>query len=151
MKSLQLVEDAIELLQSIEKPIAVISICGPQLSGKSYFISHVLGNPGAFELGHNREPCTRGIWMATTVLECRDFAIVFLDSEGIALNLPNPNQAVIFLTFLTHLSSFLIYNTNIFTMISSLSQVFTSFLTQCKQLMTADTMEFFHPKFLCLF
>ena len=85
--------------------------------------------------------------MATTVLECRDFAIVFLDSEGI----DNTNQAVIFLTLLTHLSSFLIYNTKIFTTISSLSHVFTSFLSQCKQLMTADTMEFLHPKFLCLF
>ena len=89
--------------------------------------------------------------MATTVLECCDFAVVFLDSEGIDLDLPNTDQAVIFLTLLTHLSSFLIYNTKIFTTISSLSHVFTSFLSQCKQSMTADTMKFFHPKFLWLF
>ena len=81
--SLKLVDDAVELLCSIDKPLAVLSICGPYRSGKSYFISRALGSPGAFKLGHSMQACTRGIWMATAVLECRDFAVVFLDTEGI--------------------------------------------------------------------
>ena len=97
--------------------------------------------------------------MATTVLECQDFAIVFLDSEGIDLDLPNNNQATIFLTLLTLLSSFLIYNTKFFqklrprdnAMINSLSHVCTSFLSQCKQPVKADAMKSFLPKFLWLF
>ena len=97
--------------------------------------------------------------MATTVLECQDYAVVFLDSEGIDLDLPNNNQAMVFLTLLSLLSLFLIYNTKVFqklhpndiAMINSLSRVCASFLSQCKQSMKADAVKSFFPKFLLLF
>ena len=80
---LKVVEDALELLRTIGKPLAVLSICGPYRSGKSYFMSRLLGIPGAFCLGHGMRACTRGIWMATTILECEQFATIVLDTEGI--------------------------------------------------------------------
>ena len=40
----KVVEDALALLRGIDKPLAVLSICGPYRSGKSYFISGVLGS-----------------------------------------------------------------------------------------------------------
>ena len=49
---LVVVEDALCLLCSIDKPLAILSICGPYRSGKSYFMSRLLGTPGAFKLGH---------------------------------------------------------------------------------------------------
>ena len=42
----QLVEGTLELLHSIDKPLAILSICGPYHSGKSYFMSRLLGSPG---------------------------------------------------------------------------------------------------------
>ena len=77
-----LIPRALEMLQRIEKPIAVLSICGPYRSGKSYILSRILGVPNAFGVGHTMKQCTHGVWLATTALECDDFVVVFLDTEG---------------------------------------------------------------------
>lgn len=77
-----LIPRAMEILQGIEKPIAVLSICGPYRSGKSYILSRILGVPNAFGVGHTMKQCTHGVWLATTALECDDFVVVFLDTEG---------------------------------------------------------------------
>ena len=77
-----LIPRALELLQGIEKPVAVLSICGPYRSGKSYILSRILGVSNAFGVGHTMKQCTYGVWLATTVLECEDYVVVFLDTEG---------------------------------------------------------------------
>ena len=77
-----LVSKALEMLQNIEKPVAVLSICGPYRSGKSYILSRILGVQNAFGVGHTMTQCTYGVWLATTALECDDFVVVFLDTEG---------------------------------------------------------------------
>ena len=110
VQGLKLVDEAVELLKSIDKPLAVLSICGPYRSGKSYFISRVLGSSGAFKLGHSMQACTRGIWMATTVLECDQFSTIVLDSEGIDAVGVSETFAMSLLTITTLLSSYLIYN-----------------------------------------
>ena len=79
----KLVPETVELLESITKPVAVLSICGPYRSGKSYFLSRMLGRKETFKLGHTMEACTRGIWMASSVLECDEFVLLLLDTEGI--------------------------------------------------------------------
>ena len=104
----KVVEDALALLRGIDKPLAVLSICGPYRSGKSYFISGVLGSPGTFKLGHSMQACTRGIWIATTVLENQEFAAVLLDTEGINAVGASETVAMSLLTLTTLLSSFLI-------------------------------------------
>ena len=80
---LQLVPEAMDLLKSIEKPIAVVAICGPYRTGKSYFLSRFIGVNNCFQVGHTTNVCTHGIWMGTTVLQCDDFTLVLLDTEGI--------------------------------------------------------------------
>ena len=57
--TLQLVPEAIELLKTIKKPVAVLSVCGPYRSGKSF--SRVVEKPGTFMLGHSMEAWTRGV------------------------------------------------------------------------------------------
>ena len=151
--SLKLVDDALKLLRTINKPLAVLSICGPYQSGKSYFISRVLGSPGAFTLGHSMQVCTRGIWMATTVLECQDYAIVLLDTEGIDAVGASETVAMSLLTLTTLLSSFLIYNSkNVpkdidLHKMRSFSHLSSSFLTQCPQCLAMKDM---FPQFLWL-
>ena len=80
--SVYLIPRALEMLQGINKPVAVLSICGPYRSGKSYILSRILGVPNAFGVGHTMKQCTHGVWLATTALECDDFVVVFLDTEG---------------------------------------------------------------------
>ena len=107
---LQLVPEAIDLLKSIGKPIAVVAICGPYRTGKSYFLSRFTGEKNCFQVGHTTNVCTHGIWMGTTVLECDDFTLVFLDTDGIdAVSSTGTSDAsILVMTIL--LSSYLIYN-----------------------------------------
>lgn len=107
---LQLVPEAIDLLKLIEKPIAVVAICGPYRTGKSYFLSRFIGVKNCFQVGHTTNVCTHGIWMGTTVLECDDFTLVLLDTEGIdAVSSTGASDAsILVMTIL--LSSYLIYN-----------------------------------------
>ena len=109
-QSLYTVTESIELLNRIKKPIAVLSIAGPYRSGKSYILSRLLGSHDAFQLGHTMNAKTFGIWMGTTILECDDYAIVLLDTEGIdaADSSEEGDASVLVLTIL--LSSYFIYN-----------------------------------------
>ena len=153
---LQLVEEALELLRTIDKPLAVLSICGPYRSGKSYFMSRLMGRPGTFQLGHSMRACTRGIWMATTILECQQFAIVLLDTEGIDAIRASETMAMSLLTLTTLLSSYLIYNSKKVPQKVDLdkmrcfTQLSTSLLAQRGQSMSTDTMKKFFPHFLWL-
>ena len=101
---------ALELLKTITKPVAVLSIAGPTRTGKSYVLSRFLGDPEAFELGHTMRACTKGIWMATSVLECNDYCILLLDTEGIdSVADQASNDAKIVVSTLL-LSSYFVYN-----------------------------------------
>ena len=114
---LVLASEAIQLLtDSIgERPVAVVSICGPYRSGKSYFISRLLDQREAFKLGHTAEACTRGIWLSTYVLECDGFTVLFLDTEGadaVGKGHTCEQFSTSLFTMTTLLSSLLIYNTH---------------------------------------
>ena len=101
---------ALELLENIHKPVAVLSIAGPTRTGKSYILSRFLGDPEAFELGHTARAHTKGIWMSTSVLECSEYCILLLDTEGIdAVNEEESNDAKILVATLL-LTSYFIYN-----------------------------------------
>ena len=106
---LKVVPEALEVLKSINKPLSIFSICGPFRTGKSYLISQILGSPGTFKVGHKYSACTKGVWMATTVLECDDFIVVFLDTEG--MDSPDDSADINKLLIVTTLlSSMLVYN-----------------------------------------
>ena len=152
--TLKLVDDALQLLRTVQKPLAVLAVCGPFRSGKSCFISRVLGSPGAFKLGHTMRACTRGIWMATTVLECEEFATILLDTEGIDAVGTSKTMAMSLLTLTTLLSSFLIYNSRRVPQKVDLdgmrcfTQLSTSLLAQCGE--SCEKKKSFFPHFLWL-
>ena len=109
-KSLKMVPQALQLLESIDKPIAMLGICGPCRTGKSYILSRVLGSADAFALGHTMDPKTFGIWIGTSVLECDEFTLLLMDTEGIdAVSATMKNDASV-LVMTALLSSFLVYN-----------------------------------------
>ena len=108
---LHVVSESIELLESIGKPVAPIAICGPYRTGKSYFLSRMLGDLEYFKVGHSTETCTHGIWMATSVLECDDFVVVFFDTEGINAIDDSKQFSTNFLITTALTSSLIIYNT----------------------------------------
>ncbi len=105
-KSIVVNPEAMRLLRTIAKPVAVLGICGPYKTGKSYFLSQVLGGD-EFTVSHSRDPCTRGIWMSTNVLEFDDHILILLDTEG--TDATQASESILILV--TLLSSCLIYNT----------------------------------------
>ena len=106
-------KDAINQLEQIKKPVAVLTICGPYRTGKSYYVSRFLGDIKTFKTSNKRDACTFGIWMATRVLECEEFVVIVLDTEG----LDNPeiskseDDVMNFIVLSSLISSFLVYNT----------------------------------------
>ena len=107
---LKIVPETARLLETIERPLAVLAISGPCRTGKSYVLSRVLGSADAFELGHTMDPKTFGIWVGTTVMECDEFTVLLMDTEGIdsANARARDDASILVLTVL--LSSYFIYN-----------------------------------------
>lgn len=108
--SLKLVPETLQLLESIEKPLAVLAIGGSCRTGKSYVLSRILGSADDFALGHTMDAKTFGIWIGTTVLECNEFTILLMDTEGIdsANSKARDDASILVMTVL--LSSYFIYN-----------------------------------------
>ena len=102
--------EALKLLESIKKPLAVLTICGPARTGKSYMLSRILGCHGAFKLGQSVCPQTYGVWLGTHYLDFGDYAMILLDTEGTnAVGAENQDDLSVLL-LATLLSSCLIYN-----------------------------------------
>ena len=109
---LNLIPKALEILETIKKPVAVLAIYGPYRSGKSFFMSRVIGQQDTFKVEHSMDASTRGIWLSTTALECDEFVLLLLDTEGIGAPEGERSEAITtkLLVTTTLLSSFLIYN-----------------------------------------
>ena len=101
---------ALQLLEAINKPVAVLSICGPYRTGKSYILSRLLDSSNAFALGHTMHACTFGIWIGTTVLEFDEFTLILLDTEGIDATSTSQSHDASILVLSILLSSYFIYN-----------------------------------------
>jgi len=112
-KKLVIDQEALSLIRKVNKPVAVLSICGPARTGKSYFMSKAV-NSDVFPVSHEYDPCTKGIWMSPVSADKDDMEIIFLDTEGMDApqsdqNLDGEVEMFVILTVL--LSSYLIYNT----------------------------------------
>lgn len=108
---LVVVQSTLNLIRSLgTKPLAVLSICGPYRSGKSYFLSRFLGSDEVFKISNTDDPCTQGIWMSTSILECEEFAILLLDTEGMGSLEASEDYIVKLLVVTIISSSVLIYN-----------------------------------------
>ena len=110
----RLVEKALTLLESLPGPVAVVAMIGPYRSGKSYFLSRLLGDEETFKVGHSVQPCTHGVWLATSTLKCEEFSLLVLDTEGAesAIQTDRSSGSMINILFalILHISSMVIYN-----------------------------------------
>ena len=102
--------EALKLLESIKKPVSVLTICGPARGGKSYILSKILGHPGAFKVAHTMDTQTFGVWIGTHYLDFGDYAMILLDTEGTDAVEAKSDDDLCILLLATLLSSCFIYN-----------------------------------------
>jgi len=108
-------EDAINILEKIQIPIAIVGVVGPFHSGKSYLANQLLNRTQGFQIGPTVDPETRGLWIwgepVIQTIDGEEVAVLFIDSEGLfSSNMTESYDAKIF-AISSLLSSLLIYNT----------------------------------------
>lgn len=105
-----IVPETLSLLKTVDRPLAVLAVCGPCRTGKSYILSRILDSTDAFSLGHTFDPKTIGIWIGTTVIDCKEFTILLMDTEGIDSVFTKSRDDACILVMTVLLSSYFIYN-----------------------------------------
>ncbi|XP_059809245.1 guanylate-binding protein 1-like [Hypanus sabinus] len=81
---LHLNPEALNYLQSIEKPMVVVSVVGAARSGKSYLMNCLAGNNYGFSVDSSVQAHTKGIWMWCRSLPQRpNEVLLLLDTEGL--------------------------------------------------------------------
>ncbi|CAG8659678.1 921_t:CDS:2, partial [Acaulospora morrowiae] len=105
-------ESALNILNEIDEPVAVIAIVGSFRRGKSWFANVLHGRHDGFELGAELEGCTRGIdmWDAPFLHEGK--RVIVLDCEGIDEPRQDQRWATKLFVLSLVLSSSFIYNIN---------------------------------------
>ena len=79
-------DEAHKALDSVQAPLAVISIVGVYRSGKSFLLNNLSGSCRPFTVGSTVRPCTQGIMMfiVPPCLENNNTTILLLDTEGMS-------------------------------------------------------------------
>ena len=112
---LEVIEENVDLLNSIAGAVAVVAVVGPFHSGKSFLMNQLMGKSNGFGIGKYVDPKTMGIWMwgnpmTADLANEGNISIVFLDTEGFSSrNVSELYDAKIF-AVTSLLSSFLLYN-----------------------------------------
>lgn len=63
--------------------ISVVTIAGPQRTGKSFLANRLLNRMTGFAIGPTTVPCTKGIWIWSQPIILENSAIVIMDTEGL--------------------------------------------------------------------
>uniref|UniRef100_A0AB39J761 Guanylate binding protein 3 n=1 Tax=Stichopus japonicus TaxID=307972 RepID=A0AB39J761_STIJA len=93
---LQLCEEGLNIIKSIDHSTVVVCITGPVRSGKSFLLSQIQ-NGGRFDVHHGTTSKTTGIWIAspecTVMRNGHPARLIFLDTEGLgSLNTSDGNE-----------------------------------------------------------
>ncbi|GES81402.1 guanylate-binding protein [Rhizophagus clarus] len=111
--------EALDILRTINEPLAIISVVGSYRRGKSWFANALHGRHDGFDIGAKVEGCTRGIYMWSPPFKLESEQpdgktiqkrVIVLDSEGIDDPKQDENWATKLFILCLVVSSTFIYN-----------------------------------------
>lgn len=106
-----LTEQAKAILLSLrDKEMVVVSVAGPQRTGKSFLCNMLVSSMDGFQLGNSTLPQTKGIYMWPEPLIDNNKAILILDTEGLNSIFRDKHIDGYILGIVLMLSSVFIYN-----------------------------------------
>lgn len=87
-ETLEVNEEAAELLSQLDCAVCPIAVVGLYRSGKSSLLNFLNGRQSGFKVGPSVSRCTRGVWVygkpvMRRLLDGSECAVVLLDTEGI--------------------------------------------------------------------
>ena len=109
-------DEAKQFLNGIKDTnIEVVAIAGKYRTGKSYIINLLIGQPDGFKVSSKNQGCTKGIWIWNKPIEVvksdgSKVKVLMIDTEGLDDEQNDQNRDLKILTFVTLLSSHLVYN-----------------------------------------
>ncbi|RNA44351.1 interferon-induced guanylate-binding 2-like [Brachionus plicatilis] len=112
-------DEALEIIQNLNDQIGVIVTVGKKRLGKSFMLNRLIGieSQNGFEISHIDEPCTKGIYMSTKIIDHSNkngekMKLILLDTEGLESKEASKewDHKIFVLSLL--LSSYFVYNTN---------------------------------------
>ncbi|RNA20658.1 Guanylate-binding N-terminal domain containing [Brachionus plicatilis] len=120
---IQLIEqnnkEALKKIQNLNDHVGVIVTVGKKRLGKSFMLNRLIDiDPrNGFEISHIDEPCTKGIFMSTKIMEHTDkngekMKLILLDTEGLESKESSKEWDCKIFVLSLLLSLYFIYNTN---------------------------------------
>ena len=83
---LEINNEGLNMLRSIDNYIAICVCIGPYRQGKSFLLNQIAGNSNVFPVGHKDDACTEGVWINKHSQEFKDsdgknFSMILMDTE----------------------------------------------------------------------
>lgn len=109
-RKLSVTPEAIKFLSTITTPIGVAGVCGANRTAKSSLANLAILSKQSFAVGSTIAPCTKGLYVATEVIQRQSVPYIFLDSEGTASLESSYQEDIEIMALMYLLTSVFIYN-----------------------------------------
>jgi len=104
-------DEAAKILGQFSGRLAVVGVVGLYRTGKSFLLNRLLGQQSGFEIGPSVNPCTKGLWMWSNLVELAPGCpCLLIDSEGLGSAARTASCDMQIFSLCLLLSSCLVYN-----------------------------------------
>lgn len=103
---------ALKYLQSLTRPLSIISVVGLYRTGKSYLLNRILDVPKgkSFQVSPTIKSCTKGLWIMRPPIRMESHDILVVDTEGLGSLSATTNHDTRVFSLALLLSSMFLYN-----------------------------------------